>query len=108
MNESFCVVMTTTGSRGEAHDLAEMLVERKLAACVQLINITSIYRWNGELSKEPEMLLLIKTTMDRYHAVEAAIQEKHTYEVPEIVQIPIEQGLNTYLDWVRNSTTDVS
>jgi len=104
MKDSYCIVTTTCGSLGEAHELAEMLVNRKLAACVQLVNITSVYRWGGELNKETELLLLIKTTQERYQQIEDAIRENHSYEVPEIMQIPVDGGFLPYLSWIDEST----
>lgn len=104
MPEVYCVILTTTGTREQAERLAELLVTRRLAACVQITAISSIYMWKGELHKDPEHLLLIKTCPDRYEDVQTAILENHSYEVPEIVQLPIERGLGRYLSWVNEST----
>lgn len=103
--EEYCVVLTTAGAEEEAHRLAGELVSRQLAACVQVVPITSYYVWEGRLNRDPEWLLLIKTTVARYGDVEAFIREHHSYEVPEIVQIPIRGGLDSYLAWVRENTT---
>lgn len=103
MTTSFCVILTTS-SKDEAERLAEMLVSRKLAACVQIVNIASTYMWQGKITKEAEFLLLIKTTAHLYPAVETAIMENHSYEVPEIIQIPITRGLPAYLTWVGENT----
>lgn len=105
--DEYCVVLTTAGAREEAHRLAEGLVSRKLAACVQVMPITSYYIWEGHLNRDPEWLLLIKTTAARYGEVEAFIRDHHSYEVPEVVQIPIQQGLDRYLAWVRANTTSL-
>ena len=104
MPESCCVILCTTSSRDEAEQLAELLVTRKLAACVQIAAVSSIYIWDGDLHRDAEHLLLIKTATRRYDEVEAAIRENHSYEVPEIVQLPIESGLPAYLDWISEST----
>jgi periplasmic divalent cation tolerance protein len=104
MPDDFCIIFTTAGSQEEADQLAEMLVARRLAACVQIANIASCYRWKGKMIKEPEFLLLIKTAADLYAEVEAAILENHSYEVPEIVQLPITQGLDRYLEWIGQNT----
>ncbi len=104
MPDGYCVVLATAGSRDEAEHIAELLVTRKLAACVQITAISSFYLWDGELHKDPEHLLLIKTRSNRYGEVEAAIRESHSYEVPEIVQLPIERGLASYLGWIADST----
>lgn len=102
--DSYCVILTTAGSQDEAHRLAELLVSRKLAACVQIANISSVYRWKDQVQKEAEYLLLIKTTTPLYRNVEAAIVENHSYEIPEIVQLPIANGLERYLGWIAENT----
>ena len=104
MASPYCVILATAGSPDEADRLAEMLVSRRLAACVQIANIASCYRWKGAVTKEAECLLLIKTAAHLYAAVEAAIVENHSYEVPEVIQLPIEQGLDRYLGWITENT----
>ena len=104
MSSLYCVILTTAGSQAEAERLAEMLVSRQLAACVQIVNILSCYRWKGTVTKEAELLLLIKTATHLYAEVEAAIVENHNYEVPEVIQIPVEQGLDRYLEWISDNT----
>jgi periplasmic divalent cation tolerance protein len=101
--DAYCVVLTTAGTEEEAQRLAEGLVAGRLAACVQVLPVTSTYIWQGELHRDPEWLLLIKTTTARYGDVEAFIRKHHSYEVPEIVQVPIRQGLEAYLAWMRSS-----
>ena len=96
------IVLTTTPGPSEGTDLAEKLVEAKLAACVQIIpQITSVYVWQGEIQKENEQLLLIKTTEDRYAAVEQFIKENHSYNVPEIVAVRSENFSQTYRAWLE-------
>ncbi len=102
-SDQFCVITTTTTSQEEANRLAEMLVSRRLAACVQISNIASFYLWKGEVTKEAEYLLLIKTRARLYSQVETAILENHSYEIPEIIQIPVTQGLDRYLNWITAS-----
>lgn len=102
--EGYCVVLTTAGTEEEARGLAEGLVVRRLAACVQVLPVASTYVWQGELQQDREWLLLIKTTTARYGDVEAFIREHHSYQVPEIIQVPIQQGLAAYLAWVGEST----
>ena len=104
MTEECCVILTTVGDKDEADRLAELLVSRKLAACVQITPVSSVYTWKGALQKESEHLLLIKTATRRYDEVQAAIRENHSYEVPEIVQLPVERGLPAYLDWISTGT----
>jgi len=84
--------------------MAGELVSRRLAACVQISDVASTYWWNGSLTHEAEHLLLIKTTTRLYKDVEAAILELHSYEIPEIVQVPVEQGFDRYLNWIDEST----
>lgn len=101
---TYCMITTAVSTREAAHTLARDLVDRKLAACVQLVAVDSVYTWEGERAEEAEVLLLIKTRAARYDAVEAAISTKHPYDVPEIVQVPIERGLAAYLTWIDEVT----
>lgn len=98
---SMCVVITTAPTEEEAYRIARMLVEHRLAACVQRLPMHSTYRWQGELVDEEEYLLLVKTTVQRYQEIEKAIQEVHPYQVPEIIQLDVSRALPTYLDWLR-------
>ncbi len=104
MTKSYDIILTTTGSKEETDRLAEMLVSRQLAACVQVINIGSTYMWQGKITQEAEFLLLIKTASHLYSEVEKIIVENHSYEIPEIIQIPIVQGLPAYLAWIDENT----
>ena len=98
------IVLTTIGSKSEAEDLAWELVERKLAACVNIIEMqTSIYRWEGEIKSEKECLLLIKTTTALSEHLIAAIRQLHPYDVPEYIELPIVAGGSKYLDWIAAS-----
>ncbi|RDH86803.1 MAG: divalent-cation tolerance protein CutA [endosymbiont of Escarpia spicata] len=86
--------------------LAQTLVSQGLAACVNITApVTSVYRWEGKLESANEHLLLIKTTKQHYDALEARIRAHHPYELPEIIAVPVEQGLDGYLDWVEKCTT---
>ncbi len=97
-------VMTAAGSEEEAERVAAALVERRLAACVQVVGpVRSTYRWQGSVESAREWLCLAKTTAERYPEVEAAIRELHSYEEPEIVAIPIVAGSTGYLAWVDES-----
>lgn len=94
-------VVTTTESQQDAARIAEALVSRRLAACVQVVGpISSTYRWEGEVQSASEWQLIVKTRGDLYPQVEQAIRELHTYEVPEIVALPIVAGSRAYLDWL--------
>ena len=105
-SDDVCVVTTATGSEAEAEALAESLVAERLAACVQVLPMHSVYRWRGKVCREPEWLLLIKTTDDRYSAVERHIRERHGYELPEVLRFPADGGLPEYLQWVAAETKD--
>ncbi len=96
------VVLTNCGSRKEAQRIAKALVERRLAACVNAITapVASVYRWKGKIESAREYLLLIKTSRARFAAVERAIRELHSYEVPEIIALPIVAGSRDYLSWL--------
>ena len=104
MTDSFCMIMTTTDNEKEADRLSVLLVERRLAACVQVMEIQSTYVWQGKVVREPEYLLQIKTRADLFSEVETVIIENHSYEVPEIIQVPIMQGSEKYLDWMCEVT----
>ncbi len=104
MIDLYCMILTTTGSKDEADRLAEMLVSRRLAACVQIVNIASCYMWQGKITRNAEWLLLIKTAAHLYPEVEKAIVENHSFEIPEIIQVPIVQGLDRYLGWIDENT----
>ena len=98
------LVLTTAGSEAEAKKIAEMLVERRLAACVNIIpRIHSVYRWQGKVGHAEEFLLLVKTVKRKEDQVRAAIRELHSYELPECVSIPIEGGSAEYLQWITES-----
>jgi periplasmic divalent cation tolerance protein len=81
------------------------LIQEKFAACVQSFPITSTYTWEGKMIRDPEWLLLIKTRSDKYIAVEDFILAHHSYDVPEIIQLPVEMGYSGYLTWIDNNTT---
>lgn len=103
-SDDYCVILTTTGSQAEADQLAGGLVSERLAACVQITSISSFYVWNNQTHHDPEFLLLIKTTRSRYAQVEAYITQNHSYDIPEIIQLPIIDGLGSYLDWIKAQT----
>ena len=100
------VVLVTVPSRADGERIAEALVGESLAACVNLVGpIRSIYRWQGEVSRDEEYLLLIKTTRPRYSALEARVLALHTYENPEVIALPVERGAGAYLEWVAKIVT---
>jgi periplasmic divalent cation tolerance protein len=98
------IVLSTAGSEDEARKFARHLVERQLAACVNIVpQIESIYRWQGKVESSQEWLLLIKTTAERFPAVRDAIRELHSYELPECIALSIEDGSPDYLQWLADS-----
>jgi periplasmic divalent cation tolerance protein len=102
---SALLVLTNLPDRPAAERLAEALVGGRLAACVNILApCRSVYQWNGGLQREEEHPMLIKTTAERYAALEAAIRAGHPYELPEIIAVPIERGLPGYLAWVDAET----
>ncbi|MES9863063.1 MAG: divalent-cation tolerance protein CutA [Candidatus Thiodiazotropha sp. LLP2] len=99
------LILCTAPDRGTAERLAGTLVEQGLVACVNLsAPITSIYRWQGKTEQSDEIQLFIKTTKDRYQACESALRAEHPYELPEIIAVPVEQGLDDYITWVERCT----
>ena len=102
---SALIVITNAPDRDVALKIARALIERRLAACVNILaECTSVYRWQGRLETAVEVPLLIKTRAAIYAEVEAAIKSLHPYELPEIVAVPIERGLPAYLEWVNAET----
>ena len=96
-------VVTTLGSRADAEGMARILVERRLAACAQISEISSIYRWKGEVQQEPEIRLLLKTTDALYPALEQAIRELHSYELPAIHAFAFEHVFPAYAAWIAEN-----
>lgn len=97
---SYGVVLVTTASEEEAEAIANGLVEAELAACVSFLPIQSIYIWQGKIHKEQEWQLLIKTDLAQFPTLEAKIRELHSYEVSEIIALPIIAGSQPYLQWI--------
>jgi periplasmic divalent cation tolerance protein len=100
----YCMVFTTCPSHEEGSRIASLLVEGRLAACVQMTAITSCYQWKGEVCRESEQLLIIKARVDNYDRIESCILQNHSYEVPEIVMIPIVKGSAGYLGWIDEAS----
>lgn len=99
-SSNYGVVLVTAASQQEAEAIANSLVKSQLAACVSLLPIHSIYTWQGELHQEQEWQLLIKTDLAQFSSLEAKIRELHSYEVPEIIALPILAGSQPYLQWI--------
>jgi periplasmic divalent cation tolerance protein len=100
------VALSTVGNAADAQRIGRALVERRLAACVNVVpGITSIYSWKGTIETDAELLLVIKTRREKLEALRAALVELHPYEVPELVAMPVEGGNAAYLEWIGESVS---
>lgn len=98
------VIFCTVGSMENASDMAHALIEAREAACVNIIHaIRSIYRWAGKTCDDAELLMLIKTSEEKFEAVRSRIRQMHSYELPEVIALPIVQGDHDYLRWLSSS-----
>ena len=105
MQENHLVILCTVPDRESGEKIAQSLVENRLAACVNLVpGLVSIYRWEGAVKKDSEVLMVIKTDGARFEAVRAAITKLHSYDVPEIIALPITAGDPNYLNWLIESS----
>jgi periplasmic divalent cation tolerance protein len=100
IDNGYAVVTTACANEAEAEKIAGVLLERKIAACVQMFPVNSRYIWKGELCADKEVLLFIKCRRDNYGDIERAILENHSYELPELLLTPVEGGYRKYLDWM--------
>jgi periplasmic divalent cation tolerance protein len=100
------LIITSAGSREEADSIAAALVSERLAACVQILPATSVYRWQGAVERAEELVLHIKTMADRAEAVERRISELHSYKVPEVIVLPIAGGSDDYLGWLAGEVSN--
>ena len=106
MSTSALLVLTTCANAAEADELAGALVEEKLAACVNRVDgVMSTYRWDSLLQRDPETLLLIKTTEARFDELQLAIARLSSYDVPEVIAVPVRKGSKAYLDWLVDSVS---
>ena len=103
--DAHAVVLVTASSREEADVIADALLELRLAACVQFVAIDSAYVWQDEVVREPEVLLIVKTRAELFDEIGAAVVEVHSYDVPEVVLVPMQAGLGPYLAWIDDATT---
>ncbi len=100
-----CLVLTTAGSHDEARKIAHALVERRLASCVNIVpRIESVYRWQERIESAEEWLLMIKTRANMFDRVRDAIEELHSYELPECIMLEIAEGDKKYLEWLEKNT----
>ena len=104
-NEKSILVLSTFPASISVKDIAEILVNEKLAACINIIpEVQSVFRWKDKVDNVPENILIIKTTLNLYDILERRIKELHPYELPEIIAVPIKKGLTEYLNWVSENT----
>ena len=102
------LVVLVTLPPDAAHNIARMLVEERIAGCVNVMGeVHSVYRWAGEVAQDREALLIIKTTGERYPDLEARIRQLHPYEIPEIVALPVDRALPEFMSWLSESTSNV-
>lgn len=100
----YCMVLVTCANDTDARSLASKIVHGKLAACVQMNPVVSVFTWEGAVQTEEETRLVIKTRTDLYPALESFIAKHHSYAVPQILQVPIAGGLPAFLDWIDQTT----
>lgn len=101
-DQTCCMVMTTFADEANGRAIIHSLIEKRLAACIQVQSIESYYHWKGAVNQDQEKLMMIKTTVALYAQVEADILANHDYETPEIIRLPITAGLPDYLHWIRS------
>ncbi len=100
----YCIIMTTFASAEQAEPIVSALLERRLAACIQRIAISSSYVWEGKVQNDPELLILIKTRDELFREVKETIEKLHPYDTPEVVKVPIDAGSASYLAWIDEVT----
>lgn len=103
--QAYGVILVTAASQSEAEMIARSLLSAKLAACVTLLPVQSIYTWQNEIQQAEEWQLMIKSKLDRFSDLEAKIRELHSYEVPEMIALPIVAGSHPYLQWISQQVT---
>ncbi len=104
----YCIITTACSTRDEAGKIAGALLEERLAACVQIKEVESFYKWDNEIHHEEEYVLSIKTIDANYDKIRERVLELHSYEVPELIKIGIEDGLDEYLSWINANTEEKS
>ncbi len=106
MKNAYCLVLNTCPDEQTAREMAYYLIEQGVAACINIVpQARSIYRWQGRVEEDAEVLLLIKTRGDAYPELERILQSRHPYEVPEIISLPLNGGLSDYLSWLDDSVS---
>ena len=103
----FCIITTTTDLKENADTLTQMLLEKKLVACVQSSTIQSAYHWEGKLMLSEEILLQLKTKKGLFKTIQKEIEELHNYDLPEIIMLPLEEANPSYLQWIEEVTLEI-
>ncbi|MEM0951396.1 MAG: divalent-cation tolerance protein CutA [Cyanobacteria bacterium P01_H01_bin.74] len=110
-----CVALITCSSKKEAEDLSATLIKRKQAACVNIfpvesgnspVQLISVYQWDNTIQQDAEILLVVKTTINHLTAIEDILNKMHSYDVPELIALPIIGGSKAYLDWLQNTVAE--
>ena len=103
----FCVITTTTDSKGNADTITQKLLEQKLVACVQSSTIQSAYHWEGKIMRSEEILLQLKTKKGHFKTIQKEIEDLHSYDLPEIILLPLEEANLSYLQWIEEVTLEI-
>lgn len=105
MAKKYILVLVAVGNQSEAKQIAYQLVEQRLAACAGILKQQSIYRWEGKVTEDAEYLLIIKTIREQFDAVRDTVLALHSYEVPEVISVDIQDGYVAYLEWISESVS---
>ena len=103
----FCIITTTTDLKKNADALTQMLLEKKLVACVQSSTIQSAYHWEAKIMRSEEILLQLKTKKGLFKTIQKEIEELHSYDLPEIIMLPLEEANPSYLQWIEEVTLEI-
>ncbi|MCL2804645.1 MAG: divalent-cation tolerance protein CutA [Treponema sp.] len=103
MTNGYSITITTVSGKEAAAAISRLLVEKRLAACVQMFPVESIYSWQDKICQDNEIVLFIKSKTALFNEIKAFIKENHSYEVPQIIQVPVTDGLAEYLKWIDES-----
>jgi periplasmic divalent cation tolerance protein len=103
MSDKYIMILTTTDNETEAEKISEILVQKKYAACAQMSKIKSFYTWQGKFEKSEEFILYIKTKASLFDKVKDIILQNHSYDLPEIISLPITDGYSKYFDWMNEN-----
>ncbi|MBN1680832.1 MAG: divalent-cation tolerance protein CutA [Anaerolineae bacterium] len=104
--ETYHVVLVTAQSQTQARRIAKKLLQKRLAACVNIVPVESLFMWQGEIQEEDEVLMIIKTRASVFDDLMATVRDAHSYDTPEIIGLPIIVGANDYLKWISNEVKD--